>query len=271
MSQGVLEEALAALTARALAEGTHPSPDDLLSYQANECSDHLGAGVEEHLAWCTECNQTILDLASWPDIELRDPGLERQPEEEAADWRAIQARLTSQSLGLPVARSLPNRPQRIWRFALPVAALLLLAISPIGVGWLLRTNPPTPAANLFVVDLAPVDSPTKRTTGSAATDLTDVPAGMGTVVFLLTQENDRLFKTFKADLLDEQGRTFWRSPDLARPLEGGFSIAVPLSILPSEAIEIRLYGADGRDQELLSIYRARVRPSTTIGPAPADR
>ncbi len=74
MSRSTLDQAMAALTAGALEVGDHPSPDELVAYQAGKLAGDAAA-------------------------RLREPGLERTAAEEADDWQAIQERL-----GLAAAR-----------------------------------------------------------------------------------------------------------------------------------------------------------------------
>lgn len=305
MSQTTLNEAMAALTAgiledTTLEDGKHPTVDELLAYQAGELGDAAAHGrLQEHLAWCSACAETVVDLASWPDVELRDPDLERTVAEEGEDWQAIQRRFgqsdnvhddtasddtasddtasddtasddTASDVPPPAPFQPPRPavdlpppvPRRSYGPIHLLAAALFLAVVGLSVQVARLSSPPaamgTPVANLFVVDLEPV--------GVAATrnDIqgTDVPAGMGTVVFLLVQEDLRPFDDHAVELRGEDGEIFWQAGGLVSPPEGGFSVAVPLADLPSDALEIRLYGVAGGQRELLATYRTRIERAT---------
>ncbi|MCP4658085.1 MAG: hypothetical protein GY856_21965 [bacterium] len=92
-SRQTLQEAMANLTAEALDGQDHPTPEQLLAYHAGELYEEVHEHVRTHVAWCQDCARTVLDLASWPNVELCDPDLERTLDEEAADWQAIRQRL----------------------------------------------------------------------------------------------------------------------------------------------------------------------------------
>lgn len=268
MSRTALEEALEALTADALAEDEHPSPDEILAYHADELDDDARAHMQEHFAWCSECNRTVRDLASWPAVELRDPKLERTAEEEAADWQAIRQRLGKETPEAedqarePIPLVLPRPPPSpVPRpYLLLIAALLLAVLSLQIFRWSQEVGFPNPTANVFVVDLSPIGNAATRDESTRGPARTEVPAGMETVVFLLVQEDVRPFDGHAVELLDEDGHVFWQAGGLVSPPEGGFSVAVPFRTLPSNAIEIRLYGVDERERELLATYYTRIQP-----------
>lgn len=268
MSPTTLDDAMAALAADTLEDGEHPSPDELLAYQAGELDDALGARLREHLAWCSECARTVVDLAAWPDVELRDPELERTATEEADDWQAIRKRLGLAKEEAPVPAPVPFvRPpsadpapaRRAWGPVHLLAAALLLAVVGLSVQMArLSRRPPTPQANVFVVDLEPAGDDAVVRTSDAARE-TKVPAGMGTVVFLLVRDDVRPFDDHAVELRGADGEIFWQTGGLVRAPEGGFSVAVPVAALPSDDVEIRLYGVGaGGERELLATYRTRV-------------
>jgi hypothetical protein len=283
VSRTALDDAMAALSAAVLEDSEHPCPDELLSYQAGKLAGDAHTRLQEHLAWCSECARTIVDLASWPDIELRDPVLERTAAEEAADWQVIKRRIAgdaacnSDPVPDPVPVTIPrrddSRPPVSSRSYGPIhllAAALLLAV--IGLSfqvaklsrWPASTQPvtaETPQANVFVVDLEPVGTAGGTRTSQAKrsnTPETSVPTGVGMVVFLLVQEDLRRFADYAVEFRGADGKVFWQSEGLVSLPEGGFSISVPLAAIPSNEIEIRLYGVDREERELLSTYRTGI-------------
>jgi hypothetical protein len=290
VSQSILEDAMEVLAAAALEDGDHPSPGEILAYHAGEIAQAADrTGLQQHLAWCSDCAHTLVDLASWPEIELRNPALQRTVAEEAADWQAIRRRLAPGNArgggpeGAPDSFASPHQagrmppvPSRPYRPSHLLAAALLLAVAGLSIQVArlsrrpapARTSPApieTPQANVFVVDLAPAGTSGTRAAerGRPDTPRTAVPGGIGTVVFLLVQDHLRQFADYAVELRGDDGRVFWQTAGLVRLPEGGFSVAVPLTSILSRAVEIRLYGVDGRGRELLSIYRTRVERSAS--------
>ncbi len=262
-----LKTAMASLGAATLEGAEHLSADELLAYNEGELAEEARDRIRIHLAWCSECARTVLDLASWPDVELRDPDLRRTAEEEAADWQTIRRRFAAERGEEPPEEAAKeNSGPRTWsRYYGPVhllAAVLLFAVVGLSLRltWLTRqvSELTGPRANVLVIDL---EAGTAAIRDSGELPTTQVPEGMETVVFLLVQEDFRAFDEHAVEVRDDAGRLLWQTSGLASPPEGGFSIEIPRDYLPSE-IEIRLYGLTGGQQELLSTYRTRIESVT---------
>lgn len=272
MSRTTLKGAMETLVEGTLEDGEHPSPGELLAYQADELATADRTRIQEHLAWCSDCARTVLDLAAWPEVELLDPSLERTAAEEAEDWQVIRQRLqeraareadTESALASPerpgMAVEAPIAPQPGYGPIHLLAAGLLFAVIGLSVQ-LVKLSQPTavvagPQVNVLVVDLEPLGGPAIRNESSPETE---VPAGMETVVFLLVQEDFRTFDDHAVELCAEDGGVLWQTAGLVSPPEGGFSVSVPLAVLPSDVVEIRLYGVNQEGRELLATYRARI-------------
>lgn len=55
------------------AAAAHPPPDVLLAYVERTLPPDEAERLRDHLAFCDECHQTVLDLATFPEIEARAP------------------------------------------------------------------------------------------------------------------------------------------------------------------------------------------------------
>ncbi len=287
MSRTPLDDAVDALCDDFSESAEHPSVDELVAYRDGKLDDESKCtALKEHLAWCPECCRTLLvDLAAWPDIELDDPSLARTDEEEAEDWQAIRHRLGHDDgvSALPPSReTVPFRPQSTADLPAAetpsttppasrhsygavhlLAAILLLTV----VGLLIHVarlsrEPAQPQANVFVVDLEPAGEAATRDR-TAGPQATRVPSGMETIVFLLVQDDLRPFDDHAVELRAAGGEILWQSGGLISPPEGGFSMAVPLSVLPTGEFEMHLYGVNGGERELLATYRTRVEHSAS--------
>ena len=266
-----------ALGAGFIENADHPSIDELLAYRAGKIDDERNrTKLQEHLAWCPECSRTLLaDLAAWPEIELDDPNLARTDEEEAEDWQAIRRRLGHENdvsaptssnkavpfqpqTDLPIPKPPSARSQRPYGAVHLLAAALLLAVVGLSVQVAkFSREPMKPRANVFVIDLEPAGDATTRTQTSES-QATRVPAGMDTIVFLLVQKDLRPFDDHAIELRGVRGEILWQSAGLVSSPEGGFSVALPRSIVPVGGFEMRLYGVNGSERELLAVYRTRV-------------
>lgn len=253
MSQEDLNDMAAAVAAGVLENADHPSPDELLAYQAGDLDDAAAVRLREHLAWCSECASTVLDLASWPDVELEETEshLVRTEAEEAADWQAIRSKIGAKTAPLsPIQRS---------RFGLvhALAAALLAAV--IGLSFqVARLSPPTlpsPQKNVFLVDLEPVGSAATRDTVNGL----EIPQGMEALTVLLLQDRVTTFADYRVELREEGGEVLWGENGLVSLPEGGFTLSLPLASLPSAIVEIHLFGIQDGKEELLSTYRTRIQ------------
>ncbi len=273
MSGTTLDDAMASLGAGLLEGSDHPSPEELLAYDASEPADGAGARLKEHLAWCSECAGTVADLASWPEVELRDPDLERTAAEEAGDWQAIRRRIAPapaihDPVPSPVPFDLPASavepppaPRPAYGPVHLLAAILLFAVVGLSIQVVrLSRQLEAPQANVFVADLEPMGGAATRGARDGRPDVgkTVVPPGTATIVFLLVQDDLRPFDDHVVELRDESGEVLWHSGGLVRAPEGSFSIAVPLAVLPSAAAVIHLYGVGAEERELLATYRTRI-------------
>ncbi len=258
-------------TVRALAKaqdlGSHPSSETLLAYHGGELSEKERSGLHAHLAWCPGCAQTILDMTAFPNIEVRAESLERTPEEEAADWQAIQERLradetdvSTDSAAPPAARPRKARRRISYTPLHALAASLVLAVLGLSF-WVLQlkqqvTELDQVQVNVFVSDLEAVGGEASRDVGTVATIA--VPPGMDRVVLLLSYTGFQPFDDFEVEILDARGSLLWSHGGLARTPEGSFSVEISKSRLPTGRYEIRLYGSEGEDKKPLASYRTHI-------------
>ena len=262
-SATTLSEAMDALAGAHLDGEDHPSPDELWAYHAGELSGEDRERLQNHLAWCSECTRTVLDLAAGPEVELRDESLARTQEEEKTGWEALRQNLELGDVAGDEAQPIPM-PVIPARRPDPRVRLLAAALAAAVLGfsfWVLQLTRQVerlrgPKANVFVADLLSIDAPDVR--GSDGVRATTVPPGMETVVFLLVLDDVHPFKEHEAEVFDADDRLVWNLRGLTRTPEGGFSLEVPMGSLPSELLEIRLFGVSDGARTLLSTYRTRI-------------
>src|SRR5262245_28264943 len=94
----LLPEALRLLTAEDDESAAHPSPDELIAYSERELGEPEERRIQGHLSVCADCARTVLDLETFPAVELRDAELRLSGEEDEADWQALRQRLAPDAI-----------------------------------------------------------------------------------------------------------------------------------------------------------------------------
>jgi hypothetical protein len=237
----------------------HPSHDELLAYAAGALDAAEQDRIEDHLALCRKCAQTVLDLAVFanegPDEELEE---ERLPESVlAAEWARFRRAATPHP---------PSPFRRLVAATAPVlpyalAASLLLAL---GLGW--RTirlgeevrQLSAPRSDVYITDLAPVGSGTSRERG--ASDVVRPPAWASRVVLILAFAGPASSPEYGIDLATADGRPVWSRQGLRPGPEGTFTLEVPRQWLPPGSYRIRLTGLRGATAQEVARYDLRVAP-----------
>ena len=247
----------------ALAEelrGDHPTPEELMAYHSGELSEAVSLRVKRHLVWCSQCTETVLDLAKYPKVELRNADLHRTREAEEADWQRLQQRLQEESAassGAPATWSRGPRRDRLLLRAL--AATLIFAVLGLST-WVLQLQRrvaelTAPRANVFVSDLEAVGQAMTRFPGQ---DVIEVPPGMDRLVLLLSFTGFDPFEAYELEIRDAAGSRLWQHRGLSRTPEGSFSVEFSSQKLPSGSYEFRLFGVRGTEVTRLAIYRTSI-------------
>ena len=236
-------EALTAALAAGARErsGDHPELDQLADYLAGALAPAVEAGIQDHLVACRACTTRLLDLES-----LSEPG---PPTAEgvadlavAAGWREQKSRIAD----LEAAR----RRQRALRWASAVAASFFVATVGLSVhvGQLRQriAGLEAPEVNVPTINL---DASTLRSSGGVGS--IDLRAHHRSVELRLDPVGFEHFPEYEVEILDASGSTIWRGAGLGLDDLGILRLRIPLAFLPSEELEIQLYGhTDGHRERL---------------------
>ena len=266
MTQSNLNDATVALADAMVGSGPHPSPDDLMAFEEGRLSDAQADGIREHLSWCVECAETVLDLTSWPEMEEVPPKLTRSVAEEDEDWRAIVSQLPktlpSSEADADLDELVPIPPPSPvdsgvgrWGVMHYLVAALSLAVIVLSFQ-VFRLSSPSPQTNVYVVDLEPVGVSVSRSGAEAAIAL---PDGMEWVVLLLVQEQLEEFESHTVELRGSRGALIWQTTGVVPAPEGGYSVAIPVDSLPDEPFDILVFGVEDGKRQPLEQYRTRIR------------
>lgn len=250
--------------ARALAAATrgdfHPSPEDLHGYQAGDLEREHADRVLRHLAACPECTRTVLDMETFPEVELVDKSRGLTAADVAERWARFEERLQQEA---PPASETPDLVARIvswlsipWHsLSFARAAVAVLLVVTVGLSWTLlsRRQPvENPLINLALVELAPLAVSGQR--GEAP--VVRLAAEAQGVVLTLALLDSRTFPAYAIEVIAEAtGDSVWQSRELRRSFEGIFTVQLPRRLLSAGTYRIGLRGIDGDREEPLASYR----------------
>lgn len=246
-----LDEVVAAAFEAERAKVAHPPIETLVGYHAGDLEAGEADAVREHLTCCAACTEIVLDWHDFPDNEPADPALRAQPGDEDEDWCLIERRIapTPDAVVMPLEVSIGRRPSRAPRLA--AAATISLAL--LGLSFWMGgrlSNSGEPRANIWAVDLAPVDQQAVRSNESALA----VPADMGYVLFFLNGASTRGLAAFSVELVDAAGSVSHRWPHLVVSDEGNFTVEIPRRDLPAGTYRLRLSGEDAGRRRTVAEY-----------------
>ncbi len=149
----------------------HPDAETLVAHQRGELPEGEAAALEEHLAWCRDCASLYRDVP-WFFEEEAEPA---EPEDLAADWSALEARLAREKAPGPAEHPEPRRRVTAFRLMTSLAAALAVALG-IAVYWIAQTHGRVdqlqqPRGNVPILDLAPEGAARARAEGPPAVSL----------------------------------------------------------------------------------------------------
>lgn len=232
----------------------HPSPDELLEYQAGELAGEERERLQDHLALCSRCTRAVMDLASFPDVEpLREE--DRLADSDlAAEWRRFQeSGGAATSPQRPPAGSLASS-----RFAYALAASLLLAVIGLSI-WIgrLREEAAEPRVNVLVADLVPREEAVERSTDGEET--IRVPGWADRLLLILNLAEAPSYSEYRVKIATPEGREVWSRRGLRPSADGNFTLEVPRGLLTRERYAIRLSGLQGDAWRLVAEYGVKIR------------
>ncbi len=245
-------------------ETAHPTPDVLLAYHHRQLADAEAEALREHLALCTECARRALDLAALSGREL--PEGEARSSARAADaWPGTRRALAAEGL-LRASHPAPVEASRFRRLSLfgprlAYAAAAVFLLTSVGLSLRLAEAGRTLAeleqarANVVLVDLHPLAAGAQR-----ADDLPPPRAAAAGeyLVLILHLLDPGTFDRYRAQILDQEGRTVWSTESLRRTPETDFTVLLPRRLLAGGRYRVRLHGLDGERAELLAEYDLRL-------------
>jgi len=255
--EATLPEALRAMVDADSRAGSHPEPEELLAYSSGEAPKETSEEIETHLVSCSACAQTVLDLVSFPEVELRDHDLCRTTEEEVADWRAIRKRLVAEKrLPRPaVIRRMMRRAQSSSP-AQRLAAGLLLAV--VGFSfWVVALRHQVeelsePQVNVYAQDLTPVGKDDTRDRSSGG--ILSVPADTENLFLTLALGDFEAFSDYRITL-ERRGAMQWARAGITRSPDGSLSIVLSRDLLLPGPYSVRVHGLAAGGWKPLATYR----------------
>lgn len=254
--------------AEAGSSSEHPEADELLFYHEGRLSEQRAEQVQAHLALCSECTRTILDLSRFPEMELCAPDHERTVEDEDADWLAIEKkwaveRLEDQIVGgqnpLPhQSRSPLPSPALPRTFHWSSLAAAIFLATTIGLLVQRQSSFPLsgqqldlPRANIHFEEILPTSKPGVRS-GNTAQIL--LPPEASSLVLILATEGLREHTVFEARIAGGSAHKELKLRGLVRARDGSFSLDLPRSWLSPGNYEVELSAIENEKQTSMAKF-----------------
>ncbi|HYU32789.1 MAG TPA: zf-HC2 domain-containing protein [Thermoanaerobaculia bacterium] len=234
----------------------HPSPDELVAYDAGELPAAEETRIQNHLALCPHCLELLLDLG-----RLSDSGSDGEASipagEKAAAWQALQPRLAVE--GAPPGRARPAFSLASPRPAYALAACLFLAV----VGLSLRVvhlergmaDLSHPQVNAPVVDLFPA-SPLRGDQQEPA--VVKLAPASRFFVLILSPKGSADYAGYRVEILDAGGKAVWSQEGLEKNPQGSFTLILAQSFLGPGEYRLRLYGLAGGTGRVIEEFRVQI-------------
>lgn len=238
----------------------HPAVEALIAYQAGELPDQERDQFRRHLARCPRCTATVLDLASFPDLESRRPEVDPEAAHED-DWRAIRRQLHESPV--PAHPPAAGRSLGVYRALAAGLALLVIGFSFSTVRLANRVSELSrPRANVLVHDLLPVEEGGTRAHGGL--EILEIPDGVEYVVLVLNVEDVADHRDYRITIVGRDGEVFFQRHGLVPTPEGSFSIELPRDRLPTDDVRFQLEGLDDAQALPLAAYTLRIVADTSV-------
>jgi len=248
-------------TLRAVAEARsrglpgHPSPQELVDYHFGELTPEAADAVQEHLAFCRECAQVVLDMVAFsrpPEGEPAGPAVDLDRE-----WDRLQARLAAKA-PRPGPRPVASRTSHKLPWSL-AAAFLILTLGLLGWNLDLRNRleeSRLPSAELRLANLAP-ERPGAERSAEAPTRV-EVGPRQRKVFLLLNLGDLREFPEYRMELAGPEGGVLWAASGVPRQEDGTFVLEIPAEMLAAGVYEVRLSGWREGESVALADYSFEV-------------
>jgi hypothetical protein len=241
----------------------HPEPDELVDFHLGALSAADRERIEEHITFCPECAQVVLDLA-----QIVTPlAADQQPNAPELDpeWRRLLTRL-ERSEPRPSSSSTHSAASRKSPWAL--AASLLLSAGLLGWAVHLRREleiTRQPQTGVALVDLEPATRGAQRS--EERPRQVRLAPGVAKLVVVLDLGDLRTFPRYGLKLLAPDGRVLWRTEEARRADDGTFVFEIPRTVLREPGIyRIEVEGRHGNEAVQLAGYSLMV-----VGNEPASR
>jgi hypothetical protein len=225
----------------------HPSAQELVDYHFGILPPEEADAIQEHLIFCRECAQAVLDMVAFsrPEGEPAGPAVDLDRE-----WDRLQARLEEKAPPT-AARPLPSR-RLPWALA---AASLLGTLGLLGWNLSLREElgeARRPSADVVLANLVPERPGAERAT--------EAPARVGVrpeqrkVLLLLNLGDLRDFPDYRMELADPERGVLWAESGVPRNEDGTFLLEIPADLLETKPYEVRLSGRSDGESVPLARY-----------------
>lgn len=227
---------------------SHPSLETWVGYHAGELPAAERQDLQAHLTRCRQCVDLILDLDAFTaPVAPERTGV--SDFERAAVWRALES---------------ARKPTYRWAAVAAMAASLMFATLGLA-SWNGQQRAidglqdqiaelEQPRINVPILDLRP-SSRQRSARGADAT--TELPADTA-MTLVLNVEEPVEYPDYEIEVTDTTGAAVWSRRGLEASEFGAFHLALSSGSLPAGSYDLRLFGLDGEERDLLEVYPVRL-------------
>jgi len=239
----------------------HPGVGELTAYRGGELDAEAERRVQDHLASCHDCLDSLLELDAFLDPAGGAPAPGVGDLETAAVWRTIRGKLPRDA----PAEVQPAAARRL-RWAMAAAAVLLVAAGALSL-WAVGEQRAAralrqriaelsrPQPNAAIVDLFPAGATRSE---EAAPTVAELPADAGHLTLVVNLPPAPGAASYEAEIVDSEGHTAWSGGGLTRSRFDTLRLGLPRGFLAPGDYALRVLGGDGDERREVATYRLRV-------------
>ncbi len=257
---------------------THPTVGELVAYHDGQLAEEPSESLRDHVALCSACAKTLLELAVaseaqetaggavrpelWDDLRSRlrgDDGSERAEDAAHHVDDPASSRRQRAGIGTDDSMEVPSLWQRL--FTRPTIVLLASCVVLLLWGGRLQLRVGELSQPHIVDGVAELQADDNGGVRGAESSVKAVPAE-GRSLIQLNLFNEFGYSRFRIEILaaSESAKTpLWSSPETRGLPNGSVVFEVPPHFLESGLHTIRLYGGSGEEETLVAEYKLRVK------------
>lgn len=236
--------------------GDHPLPEDLLDYHLGESASEDAEMIEDHLTYCAECAQHVLDMSRFLCGDLAGETNEDLASEEEGSAEPTKPTNSGTVSVMPWAKESSPRPQgagsiRLERFFQVAAALFFLCS--VGLtGYIFSFSNHSGQALSQSIANVPIHELSSLDVRGTDVQSVELKKDMEGAVLVFPLAGVDAYSSYTLSFSDANGEISFSQSNLRRTSQGLLSLFVSREFLPrgNYVVSIQGLASDGEEHEL---------------------